>query len=112
MAYQLKLLVGVEKQIRRLPRSDGERVVAALRSLRSTPKPHGSFHLEDRLYRIRVGRYRIIYAVFEDRVVVLVCAVVRRTEATYRDLRALMARARKALEERGARGHGRVTSGE
>ena len=99
MAYQLKLLPGIEKQLRRLSRSEGERVVEAMRSLRTHPRPEGCVHLEDKLYRIRVGRYRVIYAVFDDQVVVLVCAVAHRTEATYRDLRALMSRARKALEE-------------
>jgi mRNA interferase RelE/StbE len=106
MPYQVKLLPGIEKQLRKIPHTEGERVVEAMRSLRSHPRhkagdpgPDGCVHLEDKLYRIRVGRYRILYAVFDDRVVVLVCAVARRTEATYRDLRALMSRARKALGE-------------
>jgi mRNA interferase RelE/StbE len=98
MAYQLKLLAGVEKQLRRLPRAEGERVVETIRSLRDDPRPQGCVHLDEDLYRIRVGRYRILYAVFDDRVVVLVCRVAGRTEATYRDLRALLARARKATQ--------------
>ena len=95
MPYQLKLLAGVGKQIRRLPRSEGERVVEAMRSLRENPRPEGSVHLEDRLYRIRVGRYRVIYPVLDAEVVVLVCRVSRRTEATYRDLRSLLRRVRR-----------------
>ena len=98
MAYQLRLLAGVEKHLERLPRPDGERVVQAMRSLRENPRPDGFVHLEDRLYRIRVGRYRVIYAVFDKEVVVLVCKVARRTEATYRDLRSLLRRVRQAME--------------
>ena len=102
MAYRLLLLAEVEKQLRRLPRSEEERVVEAMRSLRENPRPDGCVHLEDRLYRIRVGRYRVIYAVFDKEVVVLVCRVARRTEATYRDLRSLLRRVRQTLEGRGS----------
>lgn len=98
MAYPLRLLTGVEKQLERLPRPDGERAVQAMRSLRENPRPDGCVHLEDRLYRIRIGRYFVIYAVFDKEVVVLVCKVARRTEATYRNLRSLLRRVRQAME--------------
>ena len=99
MAYQLKLLGQVEKQLRRLPHSEGERMVEAMRSLRLDPRPEGCVHLEDKLYRIRVGRYRVIYAVFDAEVVVLICRVAGRTEATYRQLRSLLRRARRSLHQ-------------
>jgi len=50
--------------------------------------------LDDLLYRVRVGQYRIIYAIFEDELIVFVCKAARRTEATYRDLQKLLDRAR------------------
>lgn len=97
MPFQLKLLAGVEKQLRRLPASDRERVAQAMRSLANDPRPSATIHLIENLYRVRVGSYRVLYAVFEAEVVVLVCKVARRTEFTYRDIRALLKRARKAL---------------
>lgn len=100
MPYHVKLLAGIEKQLRRIPHTEGERVVEAMRSFRLDPRPGGCVHLEDKLFQIRVGLYRVIYAAFDDQVVVLECSVAQRTEATYRDLRALMSRARKALEEK------------
>ena len=97
MAHQLKLLSGIEKQLRRLPGSDRERVVQAMRSLATDPRPPGAIHLLDNLYRIRVGNYRILYAIFDSELVVLICKVARRTEVTYKDIRALLKRARDML---------------
>jgi mRNA interferase RelE/StbE len=96
MTYVLKLHRDVEKQLRRIPKNQSERLVEAMRSLRINPRPHGCQHLQDELYRLRKGEYRIIYAVFEQEVVVIVCKVTRRTEKTYRDLKILLD---KALQE-------------
>jgi len=71
--------------------------VEAMRSLRDEPRPTGCVKLADVLYRIRQGQYRIIYAVFDADVVVVVCKVARRTESTYRDLQALLERASREL---------------
>jgi mRNA interferase RelE/StbE len=68
-----------------------------MRSLGDAPRPSGSTHLLENLYRIRVGNYRILYAVFDTELVVLICKVARRTEVTYKDIRALLKRARAML---------------
>lgn len=72
-------------------------MVEAMRSLAYNPRPAGATHLIENLYRIRVGGYRILYAVFDAEVVVLVCKVARRSEVTYKDIRALLKRARSIL---------------
>lgn len=97
MVYVLKLHRDVEKQLSHIPGKQQERVVKAMRSLRTEPRPPGSKHLDDVLYRIRVGQYRIIYAVFDQEVVVVVCKVARRTEKTYRDLDAVLKKAIRTL---------------
>jgi len=97
MAYVLKFHRDVEKQLRRIPRKQQERVVEAMRSLRTEPRPPGSEHLDDILYRIRVGQYRIIYAIFDEEVVIVVCKVARRSEKTYRDLDAILKKAIRTL---------------
>jgi mRNA interferase RelE/StbE len=93
MAYQLKLHRDVEKQLRRIPKKFQERLVETMRSFRNDPRPHGSEHLQDELYRVRIGSYRIVYAVFDDEVVVVVCKAGRRSEKTYRDLEKLLDKA-------------------
>lgn len=97
MAYTVKLHRDVEKQLSRIPKKQQERVVQAIRSLSIEPRPNGCLHLQDTLFRIREGEYRIIYAIFDEEVVVIVCRVARRTGKTYRDLEALLERAIREL---------------
>ncbi len=97
MAYTLKLHRDVEKQLNRIPTKQRERLVETMRSLRDEPRPHGCQHLQDELFRIRDGEYRIIYAVFDDEVIVVVCKVTRRTGKTYRDLEGLLDKALREL---------------
>jgi mRNA interferase RelE/StbE len=100
MPYTLKLHRDVEKQLRRIPPKQQERLVQTIRSFREDPRPPGCKHLQDELYRVRVGEYRIIYGVFDREVVVVVCKVGRRSEKFYRDLEALLDKAlRDLLEE-------------
>ena len=97
MAYTLRLHRDIEKQLSRIPKKQRERLVEAMRSLSIEPRPQGCQHLQDELFRIREGQYRIIYAIFDDEVVIVVCKVTRRTEKTYRDLEGLLDRALREL---------------
>ena len=97
MACFLKLHRDVEQLLQRMSSNDRERVVETMRSLRDEPRPGACVHLEENLYRVRVGDYRIVYAVFDTELVVFVCKVARRSEATYRGLRALAIRARREV---------------
>ena len=97
MAYTLKIHRNVERQLRRIPKKQRERMVTTMRSLREDPRPASSLKLDEVLYRIRQGRYRIIYAVFDEEVVVVICKVARRAEDTYRDLKMLLDRAERLL---------------
>ena len=100
MAYTLKVHRDVEKQLRRIPKKQRERLVTTMRSLRDDPRPAGCVKLDDILYRIRQGQYRVIYAVFDKDIVVVVCKVARRAEDTYRNLKTLLDRAENILGSR------------
>jgi len=93
MQYALKLHKDVEKQLARIPKKQRERLVETMRSFRDDPRPAGCIKLDNVLHRVREGQYRIIYAIFDDEVVIVICKVARRTESTYRDLRKLLDRA-------------------
>lgn len=98
MSYQLKIHRDIEKQLKRFPRKDRDRLVDTMRSLRDNPRPHKSVHLDGNLYRIRAGQYRIIYAIFEDELIIFVCKPVRRSETTYRDIKSLLDRASEDIK--------------
>jgi mRNA-degrading endonuclease RelE of RelBE toxin-antitoxin system len=93
MTRTLSLLPAVEKQLRRLPRRQQERLMHSMRSLGTEPRPHGREHLQGPLYRVRVGECRIVYAVFENDVVVVVCRAAHRAEKTYLHLEKMLDRA-------------------
>ncbi|MCH8876821.1 MAG: type II toxin-antitoxin system RelE/ParE family toxin [Chloroflexi bacterium] len=61
------------------------RIDRAIRALALEPRPSGCKKLVgkqfDNLYRIRVGDWRILYAIEDDRLIVLILDVVRRDQA-------------------------------
>ena len=64
-SYNIKFKPSVHKDLRRLPKAIVSRVVKRIEDLESEPFPHQSVKLSgtERLYRIRVGDYRIVYEV-------------------------------------------------
>jgi len=58
-------------------KEDRQRIVTRIRSLARDPRPLGSEKLSGRgdLYRLRVGRYRVVYTVGDDELVVLIVRV-------------------------------------
>ena len=63
-------------------KKDRQRIVASIRSLADDPRPPGCDKLagEDDRYRIRVGRYRIIYSVGDGELLVVVVRVGHRKD--------------------------------
>lgn len=85
MAYAVSFTPGALRQLRKLPRNVRERLVPAIDGLARNPRPIGSRKLTgDNLYRIRVGDYRIVYAIQDARLTVLVVTLGHRREV-YRD---------------------------
>jgi mRNA interferase RelE/StbE len=76
-----------EKTLRRLPKEILGRVDRLLLSLAEEPRPTGCRKLRgyENLYRLRAGDWRLIYAIEDDELVVLVIEIAPRREA-YRDL--------------------------
>ena len=64
------------------PKKDRQRIVAGIRSLAEDPRPPGCEKLvgADDQYRIRVGRYRVIYSVGDGELVVVVVRVGHRKD--------------------------------
>lgn len=73
-SYRLVIKPSAAKEIEALPKQDRRRVVARIMSLSSDPSPAGCEKLSGRdQYRVRQGNYRIVDAIPDiDLVVVLV----------------------------------------
>lgn len=80
--YQIEFSRQADRQFRSLPSQIQQRLKPRIDALATVPRPHGSEKLSgiEQLYRIRVGDYRIVYAVEDDRLLVLVVKVGHRRE--------------------------------
>ena len=83
MAYKVVFKPSAAKELGRLPKDALKRVDARLLELRSEPRPRDATKLSglEDLYRVRVGDYRVVYRIEDDRLIVLVVRVRHRREA-------------------------------
>jgi mRNA interferase RelE/StbE len=68
MAFRIEWKKSTRKDLRKLPASVTERVVAVVEGLADNPFPHGVEKLtgSEHAYRIRLGDYRIVYEVVTE----------------------------------------------
>ena len=80
--YEIEISRTAEKQLRRLPRDDQERVVRTILALARDPFPRGARKLSgfDDVFRVRAGRYRILYSVSEHALIIVVLTVGHRRD--------------------------------
>jgi mRNA interferase RelE/StbE len=80
--YKVEVARRAVKVIAALPRPQQQRVRAAIDLLADNPRPPGCVAMagEAHAYRVRVGDYRIVYEVVDDRLIVQVVRVGHRRE--------------------------------
>jgi mRNA interferase RelE/StbE len=85
--YTLAWRTAARKDLKRLDRQVAARILRRLAALADDPRPPGVTHLSgyDDLWRIRVGDYRIVYTIEDDRLIITVVHVAARGQV-YRDL--------------------------
>ena len=78
--FVIEFRKSVEKDLRKIPESDKIRIMDQVRALSENPRPSGVKKCRgyERRYRIRVGDYRVLYDIFDDRFVVLVLRIGQR----------------------------------
>lgn len=87
--YRVEFSPRAKKELAHLPLEARLRVAADIDALAGEPRPAGCKPLRTApqgTYRIRVGRYRVVYLVRDDLVLVMVMRVTKRDESTYREL--------------------------
>jgi mRNA-degrading endonuclease RelE of RelBE toxin-antitoxin system len=85
MNWNLLVTGPAQKQLRRIPEKDRERVKAALLAIEDEPFSGDLVRLQAQpaAWRRRVGSYRIFFDVDYEQRHVVVTAIVRRTSNTY-----------------------------
>lgn len=80
--YTVEYLEIAEKSLLRLPKQIVKRVRDSIQALKIDPRPPGSKKLkgEGNKWRIRVGDYRVVYSIEDDRLVILIIDVGHRKD--------------------------------
>jgi mRNA interferase RelE/StbE len=80
MPYTIDIAPAAERQLRALSKTLQRRIVQHLRDLQTDPCPSGVKKLDDDIYRIRVGDYRIMYQIQDQALMILVLKVGHRRD--------------------------------
>lgn len=79
--YRLQFKACVAKDLRPLPKQDVARLLRSIGALAQDPRPPGREKLSgEEKYRIRQGRYRIIYEIRDAQLIVLAVKTGQRRE--------------------------------
>ena len=86
-SYKIAWKASAKKELRKIEKSLIPTLLESIESLASNPFPHGYKKLvgSDHLYRIRIGRYRIIYEI-EDGQMIIVIVRVRHRKNVYENI--------------------------
>ncbi len=86
MRYTVELAPAAQRELRRLPPQIRVRLAAPIQALSQSPRPPEVCKVQgqERTWRIRVGTYRVIYDLYDDKHLVVVLKIDRRRESTYR----------------------------
>jgi mRNA interferase RelE/StbE len=79
--YKIEIKKSAVKEISNLPQKELLKILSKIESLADNPRPIGAIKLSgDDRYRLRVGIYRILYQIFDDRLIVIVVKVGHRKD--------------------------------
>jgi len=87
VTYEIVLRRAPQKELDTLSERDYQAVGKAISDLENVPRPARVKKLADSgLWRIRVGQFRVVYAIDDEARTVTVVRVARRQEDTYKGL--------------------------
>lgn len=81
MKYEVRIDIKAEKKLETINKPDYSSIKSAILKLGENPRPNGYIKLKGRDgFRIRVGNYRIIYDIFDNKLVVIVITISHRKD--------------------------------
>ncbi len=80
--YSIEISRTAEKQLNKLDPGDRPRVAKAMVALADDPHPQGSRKLTgyDDVFRIRVGRYRVVYSISGRKLIIIILKIGHRKD--------------------------------
>jgi len=80
-AYKLFFKKSVQKDLSAIPKKDLKKILSRIKTLAKEPRPAGCEKLTGReRYRLRQGRYRILYSIQDDELTVWVVKIGQRKD--------------------------------
>ena len=80
-SYRLLLKKSAERELRKIPKADLQRITERIKELAAIPRPSGIEKLTGQdSYRIRQGDYRIVYTVDDDHRLIEIIKIGHRRE--------------------------------
>lgn len=88
MDYRVYIVSPAKREIRKLPSSTQVALLKTALSLAKDPRPQGYAAIvgQKDIFRVRVGRYRVIYSIQDHLRAVIVITVRQRSESTYKSI--------------------------
>ena len=78
-SYKILIKPSAVKELEAIPEKDRRRIVYRIQGLAENPRPRGCEKLSDQYkYRLKQGKYRILYQVHDNEVIVVVVRVGKR----------------------------------
>lgn len=80
--YEIVVSASAEKSLKKIPKNDLSKIVELIQSLAFQPRPAGCRKLagEESTYRIRQGKYRVVYEVRDATLYILVLKIGHRRD--------------------------------
>jgi mRNA interferase RelE/StbE len=80
--YRVLFKTSADRSLKKLPDNIQRRIVAEVEMLARNPRPEGVIKLTgvENLWRIRIGDYRVVYEIHDDRLIILVMRVAHRKD--------------------------------
>lgn len=81
-SYRVEITKSAAKDLRGIDKKWIPKIVAAIESLEAEPRPAGCKKLigSEHTYRVRIGDYRVIYEIQDDKLIVLVVKIRHRRD--------------------------------
>lgn len=82
MIYQIEITTRAAKQLKKLPENIKLQIEEKIQELANNPRPNGVVKLEgeEDTYRVRVSKYRILYEIKDDLLIVKVVKISHRRD--------------------------------
>lgn len=84
-SYEIELVTSAQKELHKLPRQTSLRIAKAIYQLSADPRK-GNVRpmVGTKSWRLRVGDYRVVYDIFDKKLIILIIRIRHRKEV-YRD---------------------------